>query len=242
MVFLRDGDLVEFNTVEFGSLLPDCLEALQHVGKTPAPILLGSVLGEPRGQSLLDVPLQVIGQHTQKHVAADAPIQLVVGGVRVPGIVEWPARIAKPFVSETPCSTLDIYPTLLEATGTVAKNQIQPLDGVSLLPVFDRKTESRAKAIPFWNHAGKQPGHAALLDWPYKLHTDAITGRDKKGRKGGEVTPVLLYDVSKDPKETTDLAAQQPERVAKMTAALEARKASVERSLAGGDYAPTPRK
>ena len=39
------------------------------------------------------------------------------GGLRVPGIVEWPARIAKPFVSETPCSTLDIYPTLLEAAG-----------------------------------------------------------------------------------------------------------------------------
>ncbi len=47
---------------------------------------------------------------------------------------------------------------------------------------------------------------------------------------------MLLYDVSKDPKETTDLAAQQPERVAKMTAALAAWKASVEKSLAGADY------
>jgi arylsulfatase A-like enzyme len=48
------------------------------------------------------------------------------GGLRVPGIVEWPARITKPFSSATPCSTLDIYPTVLEATGAVAKNQIQP--------------------------------------------------------------------------------------------------------------------
>jgi hypothetical protein len=47
---------------------------------------------------------------------------------------------------------------------------------------------------------------------------------------------VLLYDLSKDPKETTDLAAEQPERVAKMTAALAAWKASVEKSLAGADY------
>ena len=99
----------------------------------------------------------------------------------MPGIVEWPARIAKPFVSETPCSTLDIYPTVLEATGAVAQNQIQPLDGISLLPLFDRKTESRAKAIPFWIHAGNQHGHAALLDWPYKLHMNAVAGRDKKG-------------------------------------------------------------
>ena len=161
------------------------------------------------------------------------------GGLRVPGIVEWPARIAKPFISEMPCSTLDIYPTVLQATGAVAQNQIQPLDGISLLPLFDGKMTGRGKAIPFWNHAGKQPGHAALLEWPYKLHTDAIGSRDKKGTKGGEVTPMLLYDVSKDPKETTDLASQEPERVAKMTAELDAWKASVEKSLAGADYVQT---
>jgi arylsulfatase A-like enzyme len=163
------------------------------------------------------------------------------GGVRVPGIVEWPARIARPFISETPCSTLDIYPTVLAATGAVAQNQIQPLDGISLLPLFDRQTETRGKAIPFWNHAGKQPGHATLLDWPYKLHTNPVAGRDKKSKQAGEALPaVLLYDVSKDPKETTDLAAQEPERVAKMTAALETWKASVEKSLGGADYAQTP--
>lgn len=140
-------------------------------------------------------------------------------------------------MSETPCSTLNIYPTVLAATGAVAKNQIDPLDGLNLLPVFDRETESRTKAIPFWNHAGKQPGHAALLDWPYKLHTNAKAGREKKGANGDENIPAVQpYDVSKDPKETTDLAAQEPERVARMTAALEAWKASVERSLGGADY------
>jgi arylsulfatase A-like enzyme len=164
------------------------------------------------------------------------------GGVRVPGIVEWPARIAQPFVSESPCSTLDIYPTVLEATGAMAQNQIQPLDGLSLLPLFDRKTESRAKAIPFWSRAG-QPGHAALLDWPYKLHTNPGASRGKKAKKDGESLPsVLLYDVSTDPKETTDLAAQEPERVARMTAALEAWKTSVEKSLSGADYAQTSKK
>jgi len=158
------------------------------------------------------------------------------GGLRVPGVVEWPARIPQPFVSDTPCSTLDIYPTVLAATGAVAQEQIQPLDGVNLLPVFDRRTESRDKPIPFWIHAGPQPGHAALLDWPYKLHLHAAEKKDKAGRPGAPVPSVLLYDVSQDPKETTDLASAQPERVAKMTAALEAWQASVEKSLAGADY------
>lgn len=164
------------------------------------------------------------------------------GGVRVPGIVEWPARIAKPFISETPCSTLDIYPTVLAATGAVAKSQIQPLDGVNLLPLFDRKTDTREKAIPFWAHGGGLGGHAALLEWPYKLHTNPIGDGGKRKGKGDKAasSAALLYDVSKDPRESTNLAAQEPERVAKMTAALEAWKASVEKSLAGADYGGQP--
>ncbi len=47
---------------------------------------------------------------------------------------------------------------------------------------------------------------------------------------------MLLYDLSKDPNETTDLAAQEPERVQQMTAVLDTWKASVQRSLDGGDY------
>jgi arylsulfatase A-like enzyme len=172
------------------------------------------------------------------------------GGLRVPGIVEWPARIPKPLVSGVPCSTSDIYPTVLDATGAAAKDQVRPLDGISLLPLFDGTMESRPTPIGFWSSARSPQGHAALLDWPYKLHANPAAGRSRKdekdgkkkgdkGRKPDEALPaVLLYDVSKDPKETTDLAAQEPGRVAKMTAALEAWKASVTNSLAGADYGP----
>jgi arylsulfatase A-like enzyme len=164
------------------------------------------------------------------------------GGLRVPGLVEWPARIPKPAVSDMPCSTLDMFPTILAATGVTAANQINPLDGINLLPLFDGKTTTREKAIPFWAHAKNGAGHAALLDWPYKLH---LNPAKKPARPGGAVTeetglPPLLYDVSKDPKESTDLAAQQPERVAKMIAALKQWQASVDNSLAGKDYASYP--
>jgi hypothetical protein len=46
----------------------------------------------------------------------------------------------------------------------------------------------------------------------------------------------LLYDVSADPKETKDLAADQPEKIKAMVAELNAWKASVLNSLAGNDY------
>lgn len=160
------------------------------------------------------------------------------GGVRVPGLVEWPARIPKPVVSGLPCSTLDIYPTILAATGAAAPKQVQPLDGVNLLPLFDQRMTARGKAIPFIADARRDNAHATLLDWPFKLHTQPIAtdGKGKKGRPSGDAAPVLLYDVSKDPKETTNLAAQQPDRVAKMSAELAAWKTSVAKSLAGADY------
>jgi arylsulfatase A-like enzyme len=161
------------------------------------------------------------------------------GGLRVPGLVEWPARIPKPFTSDMPCSTLDIYQTVLAATGAKADKQIQPLDGINLLPLFDRQMTERGKAIPFVARLNQENSHAALLDWPYKLHTGAVSGKGKKAASDDQpVAPVLLYDVSEDPQETTDLAAQQPERVAKMKAELAAWKASALKSLAGDDYGP----
>jgi arylsulfatase A-like enzyme len=161
------------------------------------------------------------------------------GGLRVPGLVEWPARIPRPLVSDVPCCTLDMYPTLLAATGSVARNQIQPLDGLSLIPLFEGKMETRPRPIPFWARAANKGGHAVLLDWPYKLHLNPVGGR---GNEKGEKPPAtMLFDVSRDPKETTDVAAREPERVAKMKDQLQAWQDSVEKSLSGADYAATPK-
>ena len=72
------------------------------------------------------------------------------------------------------------------------------------------------------------PGHAAWLDWPWKLHRKTY-----KGRAGYE-----LYDLAKDPGEKKNLAAAQPARVKAMAAALETWQKSVVRSLNGKDYQP----
>jgi hypothetical protein len=96
----------------------------------------------------------------------------------------------------------------------------------------------RGRAIPFVALLTKQGSHAALLDWPYKLHTNAGRGARRQDAGDQPVAPVLLYDISKDPKETTDLAAQQPGRVATMSAELAAWRTSALKSLAGDDYGP----
>lgn len=164
------------------------------------------------------------------------------GGVRVPGLVEWPARIPKPFATQVPCSTLDMYPTLLEAAGVTATNQNQPLDGVSLLPLFAGRMEARSKPIPFWADVRRPASHATLIDWPYKLHTHPAAARGPQGARGGgqRLPEVLLYDLAKDPKEASNLAPSEGQRVARMTATLEAWKASVQKSFAGQDYPRNP--
>jgi arylsulfatase A-like enzyme len=73
------------------------------------------------------------------------------GGIRVPTIIEWPARIREARVSMVPGSTVDIFPTLLEVAGIEAVKQPQPLDGLSILSLIDGKMTVRAKPMGFWS-------------------------------------------------------------------------------------------
>ena len=72
------------------------------------------------------------------------------GGLRVPAIIEWPARIKTPRVTLIPGNTTDIYPTLLELTGNKPAHQ-PVLDGVSLVSVIDGKSDTRPTPMGFWD-------------------------------------------------------------------------------------------
>jgi arylsulfatase A-like enzyme len=188
------------------------------------------------------------------------------GGLRVPAIIEWPARIKAPRQSSVPCSTVDIYPTVLALAGVEVANQ-PPLDGISLVPLLDGPLERRSRPLGFWQYPGPGiavrsgdlleairrgqrsaqadtdaqrldptlkypddvfPGHAAWLDEHWKLHRIADAS--------GATARYELYDLATDPRETTDLAAQQPERVRELSAQLAAWQQSVVRSLNRADY------
>jgi arylsulfatase A-like enzyme len=71
-------------------------------------------------------------------------------------------------------------------------------------------------------------GHAAWIDWPWKLH---------RIQPRGAAEPKLeLYHLADDPLEAADLAAKEPRRATAMRAALEAWQRSVLESWAGKDY------
>ncbi|MCA9179622.1 MAG: sulfatase-like hydrolase/transferase [Planctomycetales bacterium] len=74
---------------------------------------------------------------------------LYEGGIRVPGVIEWPAVIKEPRVSKLNTVTSDMLPTLCELTGQPLPNR--PLDGVSLKPLLEGDMSERAKPICFWS-------------------------------------------------------------------------------------------
>ncbi len=70
------------------------------------------------------------------------------GGVRVPCVIEWPRRIAKPRASDVNTVTSDMLPTILDLVGQAVPNR--PLDGISLKPLIDGKMTERSSPICFW--------------------------------------------------------------------------------------------
>lgn len=71
------------------------------------------------------------------------------GGIRVPGVIEWPSRIRGACTSAVNSVTSDILPTLCQVTGTPLP--ARPLDGIDLTPLIDSQMSERPSAIGFWS-------------------------------------------------------------------------------------------
>jgi arylsulfatase A-like enzyme len=85
------------------------------------------------------------------------------GGIRVPGVIEWPSRIAKPAASNVNSVTSDILPTLCKLAGTAVPDR--PLDGIDLTPAIDGKMTERPSSIGFWSFdAGAESKNKPYID------------------------------------------------------------------------------
>ena len=85
------------------------------------------------------------------------------GGIRVPGIIEWPAKIT-PRVTKIPAVTMDIFPTLVDLLDLPEDSMLETVDGISLKNLMQGSDAKRAQMIPF--AMGKK---GALIDNDYKL-------------------------------------------------------------------------
>jgi arylsulfatase A-like enzyme len=156
---------------------------------------------------------------------------LYEGGIREPGLIEWPGQIEPGTVVKAPCSTLDYLPTLAALLDIKLPNR--PYDGIDIMPLLKGKRDQRGRPIGFFFRDA-----VALSGERYKL----IASQQLKGKRQPAITGDFenkqfeLYDLTEDPGETTDLADKHPDVVKEMKAQLRQWVITLEASRLGEDY------
>jgi arylsulfatase A-like enzyme len=129
--------------------------------------------------------------------------QTLEGGIRVPFFVSWAGKLPPGKVYEQPVIALDVLPTALTAAGVQIPADC---DGVDLLPYLLGAMDSPPHAALYWRFGPQKAvrsGHWKLVDW---------RDFDTRQNSGWQ-----LYDLSKDIGEQDDLAASEPQVVARLT-------------------------
>ncbi|MGF1580534.1 MAG: sulfatase-like hydrolase/transferase [Gemmataceae bacterium] len=180
------------------------------------------------------------------------------GGVRVPGLMEWPARIKKGRTTGVPCVTSDFFPTVVDLLQVRRKHPGRVLDGISLKPLIEGKMQKRPEPIHFWRWRGSQKGAfylplALRKGWwrtfnnrkysnPRTMNFSGHAAIVDNNYKLHQLKPgkFELYDLVADSKESNDIAKKHPDLVRRLARQLNEWQASVERSLAEEDYKERP--
>ena len=124
------------------------------------------------------------------------------GGHRVPAVARWPGRIKAGWVSDELIVGMDLFPTVIDIAG--------------LKSPVDRKLDGKSFKTHLLDQADF-PDRQIFFGYEPKLGT-AMRDKHWKMQTKGDV--VELYDLSKDIKETTNVADQNPERTQTMKAAI----------------------
>ncbi len=130
--------------------------------------------------------------------------QVYDGGIRVPFLVSWPARL-KPGVFAQPVIAIDFLPTAVAAAGGKLPEDSK-LDGVNLLPHLTGENAGAPHETLFWRSGGPGGNYAAR------------SGTWKLVRLGNAAPE--LFDLASDIGETKNLATEKPEVLAKLQSAV----------------------
>lgn len=155
---------------------------------------------------------------------------LLEGGLRVPAIIEWPAKLKQAVITEA-VTTSDIYPTLLSLMG-IAVDAQPVLDGEPVFDILMGECSTRSRGIGFQSPVKNDKNPLALkgslsmvwMDGNYKLSSF----------DNGEHWQ--LFNLGNDPAEKNNILNQNKEKAEAMKATLLEWQSSCANSAKGNDY------
>lgn len=159
---------------------------------------------------------------------------LYEGGIRVPGIIEWPAVITKNRISNHPVVTSDFVPTVLDSLGhneALVNGRI--LDGISLLPLLRNKTAR--------DSAGREiRSKASTIKWAFHIdgnfnntYTAVLLENNLKLMatfERGKIIDHHLFDLDEFPIEHDDISSKHTALCSRLLKQLKKWTESVEAS------------
>ncbi len=111
---------------------------------------------------------------------------LYEGGIRVPAVLEWPARVKANRITDINANTSDIYPTLLELAGVALPKNQPRLDGISLAPLLRGEKQVRKQPMGFWTYHNRGYGRHArrMLE---ALRQEQLDGNQQPAAPEGQI-------------------------------------------------------
>ena len=132
------------------------------------------------------------------------------GGIRVPGLVRWPKRLAAGKISDQQVITMDFSATILAATGSTPPEG-RSLDGIDIVPILSGEKPQQERVfywrIPFLGECNPQ-----LPYWQCSIQKAVRKGHWKYVLDGVEQVD-MLFDLRTDPSERQTLTYEKPEVV-----------------------------
>lgn len=187
---------------------------LSDNGGVDTSYLLPGWTGEPTDGSR---PLKIKTQEFDNAPLRSGKGSPYEGGIRVPCLVRWPAKVRAGAVSETPIHVVDWLPTLLAAAGAQLPRD-HVVDGVSLLPLM-QGGEIAARSLfwylPLYDLRWAATPCGVMRDGDWKLIDYFGDSFDSAGRyRPG--SRVELFHLRNDAGEQNDLADRETARAAAM--------------------------
>ena len=142
------------------------------------------------------------------------------GGVRVPFVARWPGHIPKGQVAKLPAMNIDVLPTLAVLAGATVSSE-RPIDGRNLWPVMSGERGATAPHEVLYFYWGAELHAVRSGNWklhlPHPYQSLEVAGSDGiPGKYVRKEIELSLFDLEKDPAESTNVSAANPEIVKRL--------------------------